>query len=301
MSDRDTVLVVGLGNFGQTVAKHALQSGHKLKLYLRPQSIEKRKQQIDELKKLGSVELIEGTLEETDIDKLRDVVKNVDVIVCAISVENMQDNDETIYKNYMKEANLIKATEGVKLKRYIPNEWGIPCNPELGPLFVAKAEIHKILKSSGIPYTPIYVGWLTEMAPYWTGAVFGSGDTKITFTTLDDIGRIAVKSIFDERTKNKSFYIHGDKVTQKEIFQILGKDINSVPKLTNEDLNKRKEEKKKSNIMTALEAYIQGFIFEPIEDPNTVHSGDLYPNDKLTKLKEYKESSAKFVSDFVYQ
>jgi len=216
----------------------------------------------------------------------------VDVVVCAISVENMQDSDEKIYKNYMKEANLIKALEGVKLKRYIPNEWAIPSKPELGPLFAAKADILKILKPSGIPYTPIYVGWLTELAAYWTGAVFGSGDVKITFTTLDDIGRLTVKASFDERTKNKSFYIHGDEVTQKELFQILGKDINSVPKLTNEDINKRKEEKMISNIITVGEAYIQGFIFEPIEDPNTVHSGDLYPAEKLTKFKEYKESSA---------
>jgi len=94
MSDTDTFLVVGLGNFGHTVAKHALQSGHKLKLYLRLKSIEKRKQQIDELTKLGSVELF---------------------------VQN------------------------------------------------------------------------------------GSGDTKITFTTLDDIGRLTVKTSFDERTKNTRF------------------------------------------------------------------------------------------------
>jgi len=260
--------------------------------------LKREKQQIDELTKLGSVE---GTLEETDIEQLRDVVKNVDVIVCAISVENMQDSDETVYKNYMKEANLIKAVESVKLKRYIANEWAIPSRPELGPLFAAKAEIIKILKSSGIPYTTIYVGWLTEMAPYWTGAVFGNGDRKITFSTLDDIGRLTVKTSSDERTKNKSFYIHGDEVTQKEIFQVLGKDINSAPKLTNEDLTKRKEEKRKSNIMTVGEAYIQGFIFEPIEDPNTVHSGDLYPDEKLTKFTEFKESSAKWIPIPVYQ
>jgi len=281
--------VVGLGNFGQTVAKYALKSGHKVKIYLRSQSIEKRKPQIDELAKLGSLELIAGTLEEIDIAKIRDAVQDVDVVVCTISVENLQgDNDETIYKNYMKEGNLIKALEGIKIKRYIPNEWAIPGNPKQSPMFVAKEELMDLLKKFGIPYTNIYVGWLTEMSSFWTGAVFGSGDGKLTFTTLDDIGRLTVKTSFDERTKNKSLYIHGDDVTQKELFQIVGKDINSVPKLTYEDINSRKEENKKANRNIVLEAYVLTFMFEPVEDPNTVHSADIYPEEKLTKVKDFK-------------
>jgi len=281
--------VVGFGTFGQTITKNALLAGHQVKLYLRPKSIEKRKQSIDELAKLGPLQTLEGTLEDSDIDKLREAVKNVDVVVSTISVESFEDNDEVIYKNYMKEANLIKAVEGVKLKRYITNEWGLPSKPELGPLFAAKADLIQLLKKAGIPYTNIYVGWITEMALIWTGAVFGSGDGKIVFSTLDDIGRITVKTIYDERTKNRPLYIRGDVLTQKEFLRILGKDIQALPKINHEDIKKRIEENKKSNKMTALEGYVETIFFnDPVEEPNILYSGDLYPDEKFTKVKEFK-------------
>jgi len=286
--NKETFLVVGFGNFGQTVAKHALLAGYKVKLYLRSTSFEKRKQQIDELAKLGSLELLEGTLDDSDLDKLREAVKHVDVVVSTISVDNPHDSDEVVYKNYMKETNLIKAVEGIKLKRFITNEWSLPSKPELGPLFAAKSDLIQLLKKSNIPYTNIYVGMLTEIAPFFTGAVFGSGDGKVILTTLEDIGRITVKAIFDERTKNKPLYIRGDELTQKEILQITGKDIHTLPKYSHEDIIKKKEENKKSNIMTIQEAYLEAIFFDKVEDPNILYSGDLYPEEKLTKLKEFK-------------
>jgi len=88
----DTFLIIGLGRFGSSVAKHALLNKNKVKVYIRPESIVKRSKEIEDLKKLGQFEVFGGTLEE--IDKIRFAAAGVDIVVVAISVSSFTDSNE---------------------------------------------------------------------------------------------------------------------------------------------------------------------------------------------------------------
>jgi len=80
------------GRFGSSIAKHALLNKHKVKVYIRPESIVKRSKEIEDLKKLGQFEVFGGTLEE--IDKIRFAAAGVDIVVVAISVSSFTDSNE---------------------------------------------------------------------------------------------------------------------------------------------------------------------------------------------------------------
>jgi len=206
----ETFLVIGLGRFGFTISKHALLAGKKLRLYLRPESIAKRSKEIEELKKYGEVKIFEGTLEEKQIDIIRGAATGVDVVAVAITIPSLDFSDDETISHYLKEENVIRAIKNLHIKRYIPNEWAIPGKTENSPLFIAKHKIHEMLIEHKIPYTRFFVGLLAESIYFVGDEVYGDGNTKIYLSTLEDIGRITVKASLDERTLNKSVYIHSE-------------------------------------------------------------------------------------------
>jgi len=188
----------------------------------------------------------------------------------------------------MQEKNVIEALKGCSIKRYVPNEWGLPAKSESSPLFAAKTQIHAILRENKIPYTIFYVGWLMEIAEWFAEKVFGDGNRKIYLTALDDVGRIAVRACMDERTLNKAVYIHGDELSQKELIETLGKDDHGIPRVTMEVLDNLIAENKKKNQNTALEGYQKAFFFDEVED-TSIHSTELYPEEKMVKMKDFKD------------
>jgi len=281
--------VIGLGRFGFSISKHVLLAGKKLRVYLRPESVVKRAKEIEELKKFGDVKIFEGTLEDKQIDLIRGAATGVDVVVVAIAIPSIEFSDERTVAHYLEEENVIHAIKNLHIKRYVPNEWGLPAKAEHSPLFIAKDKIHEMLIENKIPYTRFYVGLISEGVYYFgMNEVFGDGNAKIYLSTLEDIGRITVKASLDERTLNKSVYIHSEELSQREILDTLKKDINSLPKLTSEELDKRLAQKKEKNENTAVDGYIKAFFFDKQEEPSgTLHIQDLYPDENLVKLNEY--------------
>lgn len=56
-----------------------------------------------------------------------------------------------------------------------------------------------------------------------SNAIFGTGDVKIGFTDLSDIGRYVARIIADPRTLNKKVYVHGELHTQREAIALVEK------------------------------------------------------------------------------
>lgn len=103
-------------------------------------------------------------------------------------------------------ASLEKIVEGIKPKVYIPSQFGVdlPAAQKTFPGFLGlKADHTKKIRASGVKvvdiYTSFFVGgiWLYHVIGH-IGAdteaksvtYLGSPDTKLSFTSLDDIGRV---------------------------------------------------------------------------------------------------------------
>jgi uncharacterized protein YbjT (DUF2867 family) len=98
-----------------------------------------------------------------------------------------------------------------------------------------KLSIHEYVRSLGLPYTFIDIGWWMESAlPYPSGSaaagppvisdmrrrVYGAGDVK---SALTDIGRLAElfsRILLDPRTENRKVFCWEDQVTQNEVWAI---------------------------------------------------------------------------------
>lgn len=280
-------LIFGFGNFGRGIARHALQDGHSVKLYIRESSLEKRKQDIKAIEaeykqKEGSIEVVLGSI--TDEAKVRSAAKDVDVAICCISVAE----DKTwkgIYNNYLEELHIVNALTGLSnLKRYLPNQWAQMATID-GQLFTPKALVAQKLVEKNIPFTLVHCGWLMDIAPVFALERFET-ENSILLTSLDDLSRVVPRIAVDPRTLNKSVVVYGDRLNQKQLFEALGKDSSKLPVKTKEQLKQCVAEKKENNQMSAIEEYAYSFWFAGDGDrmDNALDIHQLYPEEKFSTL-----------------
>lgn len=100
--------------------------------------------------------------------------------------------------------------------------------------FIQKLNVREYVKSLGIPYTFIDVGWWMEFilprpvsaSDIWTGSswrLYGDGNTPVALTDLDRIPDFVARIVQDERTINKVVFASENEATQNEAWEYAAK------------------------------------------------------------------------------
>lgn len=97
-----------------------------------------------------------------------------------------------------------------------------------------KLGIREYVKSLGITYTFIEVGWWMEFilprpvtaTDMWTGPswrLYGNGDTSVALTDLDRIPDFVARIVQDDRTLNKVVFVSENETSQNEAWEYAAK------------------------------------------------------------------------------
>ncbi|KAD2002360.1 hypothetical protein E3N88_30830 [Mikania micrantha] len=188
---KSKILVVGAtGYVGKRIVKASLAQGHPTHILTRREigfDIEKV-QMLLSFKEQGA-RLVEGSF--SDHQSLVDAVKQVDVVICAISGVQFRSH------NILLQLKLVDAIkEAGNIKRFLPSEFGMDPSRmghalEIGKeTFGDKMIVRKAIEDAKIPYTYIsancfagyFVGGLSQldslMPPTDRVCIFGDGNRK---------------------------------------------------------------------------------------------------------------------------
>ncbi|RPD76846.1 NAD-P-binding protein [Lentinus tigrinus ALCF2SS1-7] len=214
-TNKPLVLVPGgTGYTGRSIVNGLLKAGNfRVAVLVRPTSV--TKPATEELKASG-VEIRVGSLTD-DYEKLKQVLKGVDILVSAVDFRVLGEQRE-----------LFRAAKEVGVQRVVPCDWATPGARGVRVLTDKKLEIHDYVKELGIGYTIIDVGWwmqlylplplrskVAQTLKEMSWSLYGSGETKNLLTNLHHIGTWVAKIIADPRTLNKYVIVWEDEATQK--------------------------------------------------------------------------------------
>ncbi|KAL6303046.1 NAD-P-binding protein [Sparassis latifolia] len=163
-------------------------------------------------------------IHEADIDdgveKLAKVLHGVDVLISTITARKI-----------LSQRDLFAAAKQIGVKRVIPCDFGTPGARGVRDLLDEKLEIHDYIKSLGLGYTFIDIGWWMQislpcrstsksMMRDASRQLYNGGVKKILVTNLDNVGVYVAHVIADERTLNHSVLIWEDQVTALQAMEI---------------------------------------------------------------------------------
>ncbi|CAE6492420.1 unnamed protein product [Rhizoctonia solani] len=124
-----------------------------------------------------------------DEEELKDVLKGVDVVLSTLNAGGITG----------AQPNLLRASKKAGVKLFMPSEFGDPFEgEEEAEIFRAKRDLHKLAKELEVPITVILTGLFPDycLVPVmgWNFEakavdIWGTGDEKITWTTMPDIAR----------------------------------------------------------------------------------------------------------------
>ncbi|XP_061347378.1 isoflavone reductase homolog [Gastrolobium bilobum] len=241
---KSKVLVVGgTGYIGRRIVKASLAQGHETYVIQRPElslQIEKL-QMLLSFKKQGA-HIVQASF--SDHQSLVDVIKQVDVVISAISGVHIRSHSIALQ---------LKLVEAIKdagnIKRFLPSEFGLDparMGHALEPgrvTFDDKMAVRKAIEEAKIPFTYIsanlfagyFAGSLSQMGSFVPPRdkvhLFGDGKLKAVFLDEDDVATYTIKTIDDPRTLNKTLYLRPPEnvLSQGELIgiweKLIGKEL----------------------------------------------------------------------------
>lgn len=209
------VLVIGAnGNIGQKVVRLlANQKNHQVKAMVR------KEEQVALLEQLGAEGIVADL--ETE-DGVKKAAAGSDVIIFTAGSGGHTGADKTMLVDLDGAIKSIEAAVEHEVKRFImvsalhtdqPTLW-----PEdMKPYFVAKRRADDWLKRSGLNYTILRPGWLTDEAG--TGKIEASSHlNKSGSISREDVATVIVETIECERTYRQTIdFISGEKTIREAL------------------------------------------------------------------------------------
>ncbi|PWA45040.1 bifunctional pinoresinol-lariciresinol reductase 2 [Artemisia annua] len=308
MDLRSKVLIIGgTGYLGKRLVKASLEQGHETYVLRRPEigvDIEKI-QMLLGFKKQGA-KLVIGSF--NDHRSLVEAVKQVDVVICAVSGVHIRSHQILIQ---LKLVDAIK--EAGNIKRFLPSEFGTdPARMadamEPGRVtFDDKMVVRKAIQEAGIPFTYVsancFAGYMVgglcqpgHILPSRESVIlFGDGNKKSIFVNEDDIATYTIKTIDDPRTLNKTVYIRppANILSQREIVELweklIGKELEKSSLSKQEFLNIMKDQgyAEQVGLTHYYHVFYDGCLtnFEIGDDAEEACA--LYPDIEYTKVEDY--------------
>ncbi|KAF8997889.1 hypothetical protein BDQ17DRAFT_1248072 [Cyathus striatus] len=208
--------------------------------------------------------------------------------------------------------NLLKAAKAAGVKRFAPSEFAIAKEGNSVRQIHAKVAHWEAVKASGLEYTAfrngMFMDYLAAGSSY-TGPfrmfplvvnvkerkaeIPGTGDDKVTFTTLTDIGKFVSAAVTLEKW-SEEMGMSGETLTYNEIVrkaeEVLGEKI-TVTYIGVDDLKKRKSdaiEKKNTMVKFLMELYLDFTEGHgEIKDPYLNAATDVQPMTVKEFLQKY--------------
>jgi len=226
-SPATSILVFGsTGTIGYYIVDEILKSGKfKVSLFTSPDTIQRKAELIEALKERGSEVIIGDVHSETDV---KGAYKGIDIVVSAVGRPVILD-----------QITLLKwAEETPNITRFFPSEYGTDI--EYWPHSVnekphqlklqVRAYIRDNVKRLEHMYlvTGPYADMYFDMGRDPRGGGFdlkakkavllGTGDDKISLTTMRDVGRLLVAAVLHpEASRNKALKVNSFTTTPREI------------------------------------------------------------------------------------
>ncbi|VVB01282.1 unnamed protein product [Arabis nemorensis] len=301
------VLVVGgTGMLGRRIVRECLAEGHGTYVLQRPEiGVDIDKVQLLLSFKRQGARLVEASF--SDHQSLVSAVKQVDVVVSAISVVHFPSN------NMLVQLKLVEAIkEAGNIKRFLPTEFGMdPARmkhalPPGRETFDQKMEVRNAIEAAGIPHTYLvgacfaayFAGSLSQMGtlipPTKKIDIYGDGSVKVVFANEDDVAKYTVKTLNDPRTMNKTVYIRptDNILTQMELVQmwekLTGKELEKTNVSAKDFLAdiEDKDISHQAGLGHFYHIFYEGCLTNH-EVGDEEEASKLYPDVKYTRMDEY--------------
>ncbi|KAI8554263.1 hypothetical protein RHMOL_Rhmol05G0084500 [Rhododendron molle] len=254
MEKKSRILIVGAtGNLGFEIAKASLQASHPTYALVRDSAFSDplKSLKLQSLSDSGAT-LLKGSLQ--DETSLIEAIKQVDVVICAVSSKQVLDQKLLIAA--IKQAGCIK--------RLIPSEFGLdPSKAQISGLdhnfYSRKAEIRHLVEADGIPHTYIccnfFMSYLLpsivqpglKTPPRDKFTIFGNGNVKGVFMKESDVAAFTISAVDDPRALNKAVHLRpqGNVYSMNELVELweskIGKKLEKIYVPEEELLKKIKE------------------------------------------------------------
>ncbi|KAG9096511.1 hypothetical protein FRC06_008589 [Ceratobasidium sp. 370] len=158
-----------------------------------------------------------------DEAELVSMLQGVDIVLSTLSGGGITD----------AQPNLLRAAKTAGAKLFVPSEFGDPFEgEEQSGIFRAKRELHKLAKDIGMPITVLLTGLFPDycLVPVmgWNFEakkvdIWGTGDEKITWTTMPDIARYIahiLSRVPIQGLQDQVLRIQGDLKSSNEVAQL---------------------------------------------------------------------------------
>ncbi|EUC67629.1 isoflavone reductase-like protein [Rhizoctonia solani AG-3 Rhs1AP] len=186
MSEVKVIAVAGASGYvGKPVVDELLKAGNfEVRILTRKSGVDGSA--VQAFKTRGA--LVHGVTYEDEAE-LTEVLKGVDVVLSTLNAGGITG----------AQPNLLRASKKAGVKLFMPSEFGDPFEGEAeAEIFRAKRELHKLAKELEMPIAVILTGLFPDycLVPVmgWNFEakavdIWGTGDEKITWTTMPDIAR----------------------------------------------------------------------------------------------------------------
>ncbi|XP_008777499.1 isoflavone reductase homolog [Phoenix dactylifera] len=306
--EKSRILVVGgTGYLGRRIVRASLDDGHPTYvLYRREIGVDIDKVQILMSFKKQGAHLVEGSF--SDHRSLVDAIKQVDVVICAISGVHFRSNQILLQ---LKLVDAIK--EAGNIKRFLPSEFGMDparMGHALAPgrvPFDDKMVVRKAIEDAGIPFTYVsancfagyFVGGLCQLGKIVPSrdsvCLLGDANVKAIFVDEDDIAMYTIKTIDDPRMLNKTLYIRPPEniLSQREVVEaweeLIGKEL-SKSSISVEDFLanlKGQDLATQEGLAHFYHIFYEGCLTNFEIGDGGEEASQLYPEVTYTRVKDY--------------
>jgi uncharacterized protein YbjT (DUF2867 family) len=199
------VLVAGAtGQTGQLIVRELLAGGYEVRALVRDTA---KARQI-----LGDrVELVQGDVKEPAT--LGAAFAGTDAVISAVGARGAKGPDRPEAIDYEGVRNLVDAAVTARSRQFVlvssrsVTQPDNPLNKLFGNVLIWKLKGEDALRASGVPYTVVRPGGLTNGPGGDKDVVFEQGDTVRAQTTITraDVARICVQALKYPEARNRTF------------------------------------------------------------------------------------------------
>lgn len=206
----ETVLVAGAsGKTGRELLDELRTTA------LRVKTMTRSPERTEQLERLGADEVVVGDLlEQPDADR---AVSGTDAVLCAVGTKPGLDALGREFVDGQGVINLVDAAREAGVDRFVfESSLGVgdaksglplPARLMIYPILRAKNASETHLRESGVPYTILRPGRLTDDPPTGEVVVGEGGDSVVGSIPRADVARLMVASLFTSEAANHTFEI----------------------------------------------------------------------------------------------
>jgi uncharacterized protein YbjT (DUF2867 family) len=210
----NVVIVGGHGKIAMRLEKILAERGDS------PRGIIRQTDQADDLEKIGAEPIV---LDIENVDDINDAFAGADAVVFAAGAGPGSGPARKLTVDYGGAVKSVDAAIAKEIRRFVivssinanrPENW----SEEMKPYFEAKADADKFVAESGLDYTIVRPGRLTDDPGTGKVSVDGSGSASVA---RDDVALVLAEVLRADNTIGKSFDLLGGETPVAEAIAAL--------------------------------------------------------------------------------